>query len=120
MCGLETANLMDKAKRHTTLSGVDEKPHKKAPVLRLYRGFLFYSLLTEAGKTLGCKVALRFEAVRLAISKPVLLRCQLLVFLGIIEPLFSFIALPVFSFYELFVSFLFFVHILSPLRPINV
>jgi hypothetical protein len=36
-----------------TLSGVDEKPHKKAPVLRLYRGFLFYSLLTEAGKTLG-------------------------------------------------------------------
>ncbi|MEO6329555.1 MAG: hypothetical protein ABIO55_11505, partial [Ginsengibacter sp.] len=42
---------------HTTSSGVDEKPQQKAPILKLYRGFLFYSLLTEAGATVGCKVA---------------------------------------------------------------
>ncbi len=39
------------------LSGVDEKPRKKAPIHILCRGFLFYSLLTEAVSTLGFKVA---------------------------------------------------------------
>ena len=41
----------------TTLRGVDEKPQNEAPIRTTYRGFLFYSMLTEAGATLGCKVA---------------------------------------------------------------
>jgi hypothetical protein len=39
-----------------TLSGVDEKPQNEAPIVTLYRGFLFYSVLTEAGAAIGCKV----------------------------------------------------------------
>jgi hypothetical protein len=41
-----------------TLRGVDEKPQQKAPIHRKYRGFLFYSMLTEAGATIGYKAAL--------------------------------------------------------------
>jgi hypothetical protein len=52
----------------TTSSGVDEKPHKKPRYFTLYRGFLFYSLLTEAGTTVGCKVAHGIEAAQCTIS----------------------------------------------------
>ena len=45
----------------TTLSGVDEKPQNEAPVQSLYRGFLFYSLLTAPGALLGYKVAPFFD-----------------------------------------------------------
>ena len=38
----------------TTLSGVDEKPQNEAPIITTYRGFLFYSMLTET--RLGCRV----------------------------------------------------------------
>ena len=51
-----------------TLSGVDEKPQNEAPVRTTYRGFLFYSLLTEPGATIGCKVAAFTMSLPAAIS----------------------------------------------------
>ena len=53
-----------------TLSGVDEKPQQKAPIIRDYRGFLFYSMLTAPGVLVGCKVADFFVVRMCTVSYP--------------------------------------------------
>ncbi len=40
-----------------TLSGVDEKPPKRSPNTYGVLGLFVYSMLTEAGAAIGCKVA---------------------------------------------------------------
>jgi hypothetical protein len=39
-----------------TKSGLGKKPQNKAPILLLYRGFLFYLVSTEDVATIECKV----------------------------------------------------------------
>ena len=74
-----------------TLRGVDEKPHKKAPIVKLYRGFLFYSLLTEAGAAIGYKVAMGFERNSYTMSRLALLSLSILLLYSVINTVCSFI-----------------------------
>jgi hypothetical protein len=81
-----------------TLRGVDEKPHKKAPIVKLYRGFLFYSLLTEAGAAIGYKVAMGFERNSYTMSTLALLSLSILLLCSVINTVCSFIVSVFFYF----------------------
>ena len=60
--------LADKEKSSHNIKRSRRKAQNEAPVRTTYRGFLFCSMLTEPGATIGCKVALLNWACQCTIS----------------------------------------------------
>jgi len=83
----------------------------------VYRGFLFYSLLTVPGVAVGCKVALVLEPACLAFTTPALWRCYFLCLYVCSNRFAVSIVLPVFIFIDILLHFSFITCIPFPLRP---